>query len=55
MFRIPRNYSIDVVDHVADVYRCWRCNWHESLQATLIHEDWSTGKALHFSVLDVTP
>src|SRR5215831_10151264 len=55
MFRIPCDCSIEVVHHVADVYRCWRCNWHESLQATLIHEDWNTGKALHFSMLDVTP
>ena len=31
MFRIRRDCSIDVVDDVADVYRGWRCNWHESL------------------------
>jgi hypothetical protein len=55
MFRIPRDCSIDFVDQVADVYRCWRCNWHESLQATLIREDRNTGKALHLSMLDVTP
>ena len=54
VFRIPRNCSIDVVDHVADGYRCGRCNWHESLQAALIREDWNIDEALHLSMPDVT-
>ncbi len=33
MLRVPRDCRIDVVDHVADIHGCRRCNWHEVLHA----------------------